>query len=173
MRISRLRALIDHPRTGFPERDAAQRMLDRILGQSRPALSSDRCYGSRHDRVGRHAGLSRLAEMIRTDIAVARACFSSPGALDELATTDPIGNMPPEVEIDVDTPHDAEIVVTISGVPAAWGWQRDGDIAVVSPALQSLADELAAMMNAYNHRGADISARFHGRIRADGTTLVW
>ncbi|MFE5709025.1 hypothetical protein [Rhodococcus koreensis] len=79
LRITRLRTLIEHPRTGDAERAAAQEMLDRILSKSRLRYGTDdRTYGTRHDRVGRHAGLSRIADMIRDDIALARVVFSTP-----------------------------------------------------------------------------------------------
>ncbi|WP_235916646.1 hypothetical protein [Antrihabitans cavernicola] len=165
LRIVRLRALIDHPRTGDSERQVAQRMLDRILG-SRPVPSDDRNYGSRHSRVGRHASLSRIADMIRDDIALARVVFS--GAAGAIAVTDPIGDAPTQIVYRVETPFDAEIVVAIDGVPEDWGWS-DG---VVSPALQALADELAAIMNSYNHDGAVVGKRFFGRVRAGNETLA-
>ncbi|NEW36837.1 hypothetical protein GV791_30410, partial [Nocardia cyriacigeorgica] len=77
LRISRLRALIEHPNTGDGERATAQRMLDRILTRTgTEPVVGDRTYGNRHHRVGRHADLHRIADMIRDDIVLARATFA-------------------------------------------------------------------------------------------------
>ncbi|RZL80441.1 MAG: hypothetical protein EOP32_17010 [Rhodococcus sp. (in: high G+C Gram-positive bacteria)] len=174
LRITRLRTLIEHPRTGDSERAAAQRMLDRILGKSRIRYDSgDRTYGARHDRVGRHAGLSRIADMIRDDIALLRVVFSTPTPPGQLAVSDPIGDAPPGITYAVETPHDAGIVITIDGVPPDWGWVSEGGIETVSPALRALADELAELMNGYNRDGTDIDRRFFGSVRVRGETLVW
>lgn len=172
--MSRLRTLIDHPRTGSSEREAAQRMLDRILAKSRsPRTSTDRSYGTRHARVGRHAGLPRIAEMIREDIVLARTAFSTNAAAGDLAIEDPIGNAPTEILFDVDTQFDSEIVITLSSVPEEWGWVQECGVVTVSPALRVLADELAAVINSYNHEGLDISKRFFGKVRAGQDTLAW
>ena len=174
LRITRLRTLIEHPRTGDTERAAAQRMLDRILSKSRSRYdTSDRTYGARHDRVGRHAGLSRIADEIREDIALARVVFSTPTLPGQLAAPDPIGDAPPGITYTVETPHDAGIVITINDVPADWGWISAGGVEAVSPALRALAGELAKLMDGYNHYGAHIGRRFFGRIRVGGETLIW
>lgn len=149
-------------------------MLDRIL--SKPRIrddSGDRQYGARHDRVGRHAGLSRIADMIRDDIALARVVFSTPTLPGQLAAPDPIGDAPSGIIYTVSTPQDAGIVITINGVPPDWGWVSIGGIEEVGPALRALADELAELMDGYNHDGANIGRRFFGRVRVGGETLVW
>lgn len=174
LKISRLRTLIDHPRTGTSERAAAQRMLDRILTKSlSPIANTGRSYGPRHARVGRHAGLPRIAEMILEDIGLARFVFSTVAAPGDLAISDPIGDAPAEIRFDVDTPFDSEIVITLSSVPKEWGWEHADGVSTVSPALQALADELAAIMNGYNHDGSDIAKRFFGKVRVCGETLAW
>ncbi|MBF6285669.1 hypothetical protein [Nocardia cyriacigeorgica] len=175
LRISRLRALIEHPNTGDGERATAQRMLDRILTRTgtEPAVG-DRTYGNRHHRVGRHADLHRIADMIRDDIVLARATFAPrPAHPGEPALRDPIGDAPPQITYTVDTPHHGCIDITIDNVPPEWGWVREDGIDLISPALQALADELADLMNGYNHDGSDIDKRFFGRVRIPDLTLVW
>ncbi|OZD10292.1 hypothetical protein CH275_01015 [Rhodococcus sp. 06-235-1A] len=173
VRISRLRALIDHPRTGSSERDTAQRMLNRILRTSRPITDAHRQYGSGYSRLGRHAGLDSIAEMIRDDITMARTNRLSAAELSEVAPLDPVANAPKDIQIDVDVLHDCEIVVTISCIPTAWGWCRDGGIDVYSPALRALVDELASIVDSFDHSGEDITNRFFGRVRVGDTTVVW
>ncbi len=105
LRIMRLRALIDHPGTGDGERAAAQRMLDRTLTASRsPRHSGDRTYGARHHRVGRHSNLSRIAEMIREDIAFARVVFAPSTQPSRPAVHDPIADAPADVTCRVSRP---------------------------------------------------------------------
>ena len=174
LRLSRLRALIDHPRTGDRERAAAQRMLDRILTKSAARVSSGpRSYGARYGRVGRHAGLAAVAEMIRADIALIQMLASTPAPSGGLALHDPIGDAPAEITFSVDTPGDFSIAITIDRVPSEWGWVREDGIVTVSPALLELADALAEVMNGYNHEGPDVGTRFFGTVRAAGKTLVW
>lgn len=175
IRITRLRALIDHPRTGDGERATAQRMLDRILDTSRLLqISGDRTYGTRHHRAGRHGTLSRIVDLIREDIALARVVFAPSAQPGEPAVSDPIADAPACIAYTVRTPHDAEIVIMLENVPRTWGWVSDDDgIETTSPALQALADGLADLMNGYNRDGADIGKRFFGRVRVGDVTLVW
>ncbi|MFE7415774.1 hypothetical protein [Rhodococcus sp. NPDC057529] len=174
LRIGRLRALIEHPRTGNSERAAAQRMLDRILSNIHTQDGSGgRRFGARHDRVGRHAGLSRIADMVREDIALARVVVSTETLPGRPALIDPIRDAPPGITYAVETPHDAGIVITIDGVPRDWGWVSEGGIETPSAELRVLADELAELMNGYNRHGTDGEKRFFGRVRVHGQTLVW
>jgi hypothetical protein len=173
LRISRLRNLIEHPRTGDAERAAAQRMLDRILRSSMRDVSGSRKYGGRYHRAGRHAKLSRIADMIREDIAVAAAAFSAPGLPDDIARCDPIADAPAGVTYSVETPYDSTIVITIDNVSRLWGWSTVDGITTVSPALRALADELADIIESYNYDGPDVGKRFFGRVRVQGETLSW
>ncbi|RVW09102.1 hypothetical protein EGT67_13190 [Prescottella agglutinans] len=174
VRIMRLRALIEHPRTGDSERAAAQRMLERVLNKSRTQCGhSGRTYGARHDRVGRHAGLSRIADMIREDIALARVVFPAATASEQVAVNDPIGDAPSGISFIVETPHDAGIDITIRGVPRDWGWDGEDGVETYSAALRALAGQLAEIMNGYNRSGSDIEKRFFGRVRVGGETLEW
>ncbi|MBP1161916.1 MULTISPECIES: hypothetical protein [unclassified Rhodococcus (in: high G+C Gram-positive bacteria)] len=165
--------MIEHPRTGAGERAAAQRMLDRILTKFVKDGAGDRTHGARHDRVGRHAGLSHIADAIRDDIAFARVVFATATAPGQLAVHDPIRDAPPGISYLVETPHDAGVVITIDDVPREWGWVSEDGIETVSPALRALADELAEIMKGYNRGGADAEQRFFASVRVDGETLVW
>ncbi|WP_236734750.1 hypothetical protein [Mycolicibacterium peregrinum] len=151
-------------------------MLDRILRKSaevwRNNPSADRSYGARYDRVGRHAGLPRVCEMIREDIALART-FPMPAGPDVLDTRCAIRDAPEQVRYSVETPAHGRILITIDGVSHDWGWVQQDGTEIVSPALQMLADELAELMNDYNHDGTDTNRRFFGSVRVPGTTLVW
>lgn len=149
-------------------------MLDRILTTSAAGVSSDtRSYGARYDRIGKHAGLATIAEMIRADVELIRMLASTPAAAGGLALKDPIGDAPAEIDFAVDTPHDLSVAVTINRVPREWGWVSEDGIVSASPALRALADALAELMNSYNHDGQDVGARFFGTVRAGGETLVW
>ncbi|WP_031938075.1 hypothetical protein [Prescottella defluvii] len=172
LRITRLRALIDHPATGDGERSAAQRMLDRLLPEAGRSVVGDRVYGGRYGHAGRHASLPRIVELIDADIAFART-FTRPGSAAEVAVYSPLRDAPAEVTYAVDSPSDGTIVITIEAVPAGWGWDREDGVETVSPALQALADELAEIMNRYNRDGSDVGKRFFGTVRAQGVTLVW
>lgn len=173
VRMSRLQALIDHPRTGNSERDVAQRMLNRLFRSMRSTAGSTRQYGSSHGRLGRHAGLEDVAEMIRHDLASARTERPCPAEPYGLATSDPVADAPTDIRFEVEARHDCEIVVTISCVPTAWGWQHDDGIDVHSPALCALVDDIAVIVNSYNHFGNDIMPRFFGRVRVEDRTVVW
>ncbi|WP_227982383.1 hypothetical protein [Nocardia spumae] len=173
-RISRLRQLIDHPATGAAERDAAQRMLDRILAKHPhwAGPGGDRDYGQRYHRIGRHATLASIAEMIGQDIAFAKI-FSMPQHRAEIVERSPIRDAPIEIGYSVGAPYVGKIIVTIEGVPREWGWVTDCGIDSPSPALQELADEVAEIMNAYNHDGSDIGKRFFAGVRVPERTLIW
>ncbi|MGV0741945.1 hypothetical protein [Mycolicibacterium sp. XJ870] len=173
LRISRLRALIDHPRTGDAERAAAQRMLSRILRNSVRDVSGERDYGARYGRGGRHASLSRIAEMVRDDIALARSAFAAPGLRGDVAECDPIADAPAEIIYSVATPHDCSIVISIDNIPRSWGWVSGDGVETISPALRALGDALADILDSYNHDGPDIGKRFFGQVRAQGETLRW
>ncbi|WP_327139639.1 hypothetical protein [Nocardia sp. NBC_01327] len=170
-RITRLRALIDHPATGAGERAAAQRMLDRILAKSVRVPADDRIYGARYGRGARHADLAEVAELIRADIAFARTVFTEPAQPGGVAVGDPIRDAPAAIGYAVTAvPGESGIVITIEDVPQDWGWDGAGFVGL---ALQGLAEELADIMNSYNYDGAAIGKRFFGRVRVRDVSLVW
>lgn len=170
VRINRLRALVEHPRTGESERAAAQRMLERILAKTTPAPTGERNYGERHHRGGRHERLDAVAELIRDDIRFARKGFGVAGQAGELAVSDPVADAPGDIEFTVDLPFEGSIVVTLERIPRDWGWTAAGE---VSPALRRLAEEVATIMNAYNHSGPDIGPRFFAKVRTEQETLIF
>ncbi|MFE3098714.1 hypothetical protein [Nocardia tengchongensis] len=162
-RIQRLRSLIEHPRTEAAERAAAQRMLDRLLNKSAATSvrPGDRDYGARHARPGRHASLSRIAEMIADDIALVRMATLTDGDVG-LAVVSALRDAPAQLTYTVEAPAEAGILITVGAVPAAWATDADGFDSV---ALRALVAELTELMNAYNHDGADVARRFVGRVR--------
>ncbi|MFC9965839.1 MULTISPECIES: hypothetical protein [Nocardia] len=173
-RISRLRALIDHANTGAGERATAQRMLDRLLrktGGGNASRPSDRVYGERHHRPGRHATTAAIVESVREDISFARTF--APGAPGEVIVHSPLAAAPAELTVAVTTPFADQIVVTIDDIPPQWGWESDEfDRIVATRDLRALADELAEIIDAYNHYGPDVGPRFFRTIRAQQTTLI-
>ncbi|MFE3544967.1 hypothetical protein ACFXK0_18570 [Nocardia sp. NPDC059177] len=176
VRISRLRALIDHENTGAGERATAQRMLDRILrkspGAAAAAGASDRVYGARHDRPGRHASTESIVESVREDITFARM-FALAGGPGELRVHSPLAAAPAEVTVSVSTPFADQIVVTIDHIPPGWGWEADEfDRTTATGELRGLADELAEIIDSYNHDGTDVGPRFFRTIRAQEMTLL-
>ncbi|MGW5111973.1 hypothetical protein [Nocardia sp. NPDC004123] len=163
-RIQRLRSLIEHPRTGQAERAAAQRMLDRLLSKTGGGAHrvGDRTYGARHDRPGRHASLSRIADMIGEDIALARI-RTLPDGDGDLAARSALRDTPDQLTYTVETPYDAGILITVGNIPTGWATDSDG---LDTPALRALVEELTELMNAYDD-GTDIARRFFGRVRIE------
>ncbi len=170
--ITRLRSLIDHPRTGTEERAAAQRMLDRLLAKTAGSTDPDHRSGTRRDRLGRHVRIDGIVDAIRTDIAFARTVDLLPDGPD-VVLHDPVRGAPEGVTFDVVADGESAIVVTIEAVPQSWGWGNHAGVDVVSPELQAVADRIADVMNGYNDRGPGGVPRFFGRVRVPGHTLVW
>ncbi|MFC4377645.1 hypothetical protein ACFO5K_26545 [Nocardia halotolerans] len=177
LRITRLRALIEHENTGAGERATAQRMLDRLLrkagADNTSRLAADRVYGSRHHRPGRHASTVSIVESVRDDIAFARnfaPVSSTPGTV---TVHSPLAAAPTELTVLVSTPFADQIVVTIGDIPPEWGWETDEfDRVTASRDLRALADELAEIIDSYNHNGTDVGPRFFRTIRAQEKTLI-
>lgn len=148
-------------------------MLDRILTKHPQSRQhGDRDYGRRYNRVGRHARLPAIAEMIGQDIAFARI-FTIPQHHAEIVERSPIRDAPEGISYSVSTPWVGKIIVTIEGVPPEWGWTSDCGIEYPSSALLELADEVAEIMNSYNHDGSDIGKRFFASVRVPERTLIW
>lgn len=186
-KIERLNALINHPRTGEAERDAAIRMLARLqakAGTAAAAHSSRRVYGSKYDKV---KGFTRaeIAKLIREDIKLARKIskqVAEPGAL---KTVDPIGDSPAGIRFSVRTENysgGGSIDVFIRNIPSGWGFELQKDdwgepMEMPTPALRSLAKELKKIMDAYNYDGSDITTdyfdvRFYGSVMTAGGRIL-
>ena len=151
-------------------------MLDRLLrktvGHNPSHAAADRVYGSRHHRAGRHATTASIVESVRDDIAFARG-FAPAGAPGEVTVHSPLAAAPPELTVAVTTPFADQIVVTITDIPPDWGWEPDEfERIVATEDLRGLADELADIIDAYNHDGTDVGPRFFRTIRAQETTLI-
>lgn len=187
-KIELLTALIDHPRTGEAERDAARRMLQRAINKAdtedAPTRGSGhvdrRSYGAKYDHQHR-LSITDIAKLIREDIKLARKIaqrMAEPGAL---AITDPIATAPAEIKFGVRSEHFAgggAIDITVKNIPAAWGWtervnERGYTVRYVAPALKVLAVDLRQIMDAYNHNGSDLfDLRFYGRVTAEGGPVL-
>lgn len=160
-RITRLRALIDHPRTGLQERAAAERMLARVLARSPGAVGA--AVRPARRRVGRHAGLDEVADAVRVDLAAARwTAQRGAGGVD---VRDPVRDAPAEVSFSVRVEDGLVLVVDVEGVPSDWIAEHPGGIE--SERLRELVDAVAAVIDGY------AGAPFVRRVRVSGRTLVW
>lgn len=173
-KIQLLKTLIDHPRTGEEERDAARRMLQRILDKAKedgekitPAWVDHRSYGAKYQQV-RGMRLTDIAKLMRADIKLARKVALNTAEPGALATVDPIANAPADIKYSVTTQMysgGGSIDITIKNIPADWGYTYEdrgfGELRkVATPALRALAAELAAIHRAYNYNGSDITTDY-------------
>lgn len=169
--IQNLRALIDHPRTGENEREAARRMLKRVLARAEKqgeqvagGYRDHRVYGEKYDKV-RNLGVVEIAKFMRADIKLAlkvAKATTEPGAL---ATFDAFATIPESIKITVRTRHHTSIDIVVRNIPDEWGWTEETDNwgrkrAVPAPALKALAQELKTIHRAYNYDGSDISTDY-------------
>lgn len=182
-RIERLMALVNHPRTPEHERAVAQQFLNRLRAQqqaNRPARRVDPTwYGAKYDRTHKLSTVE-IAKLIREEIKAIRkvAAKTAQAAADgAVALSDPIGDAPASIKVGVRVPHYGSINITLSGVPAEWGWERKNDRLgnpewKHTPALHALIDALRSLMAAYNHDNSDImtdyfDVRFYGSVQTD------
>lgn len=186
-KITRLRALIDHPRTGQAERQAAERMLARILAnqpeqmrQYDDALSV--AYGDKYAATA-NLNTTEVAKLIREDIKIARKMGTRDGdSVDSLAIRNPIGDAPAEIKFSVRTSYFAggsSIDIIIRNIPHTWGYEMreddyDGRLREMpTGALFTLANDLAEVMARYNYDGSDTQhdywhVRFYANVGAEG-----
>lgn len=169
-KIQILQALIDHPRTGDEERDAARRMLARVLAKAnangehlKPTGWVDhRSYGAKYDDVRGIYDIAVIAKLMRADIKISRKLGLKAAEPGEIAIPDPIADAPAQIKISVRTQKysgGGSINILIRDVPEDWrtvcyddrGNERRG----CGPALAALADELRAIHQAYNYNGSD------------------
>jgi hypothetical protein len=165
-----LKALIDHPRTGEEERDAARRMLQRVIAKARAngenltatGWVDNRVYGAKYQQVqGMH--LADIAKLIRADIKLARKVGLKADGPAALAIIDPIANAPASIKYGVTTQTysgGGSINITIKNIPADWfTWEQRGSDEPrrkATSALEALAAELRAIHKAYNYNGSDL-----------------
>lgn len=182
-KIERVRAVVEHPRTNEHLRAVAQHKLDKLLAQlaEAPQTSShyrlpDGWFGAKYDPS---RSLTDIAKMIREEIKFLRKIgnLESDGTV---AIPSPIADMPASIKVSVRQPHYGSINITLSGIPAEWGWVRGtdhrecwrGEHWMRTPALEALLKELKALMNAYNYDHSDImtdyfDVRFYGSTDVD------
>ncbi|EMF20376.1 hypothetical protein H114_32574 [Streptomyces gancidicus BKS 13-15] len=172
--IEKLRTLIDHPRTGASERDAARRMLKRVLAKAAEqgealagGYQDHRVYGEKYAKV-RHLGVVDIAKHMRADIKLALKIAKADAAPGALAVADPFAAVPDGLKITVRTRHASAIDIVLRNVPDDWGWTQGTDRwgrpgTVPTPALQALADALKAIHAAYNYDGSDLTTDFFDR----------
>lgn len=181
-RIERVRAIVDHPRTNEHLRAVAAHKLKKLLAQlgETPHSSGyripDGWYGAKYDPK---RSLTDIAKMIREEIKLLRKIgnLESDGAV---AIPSPIADMPAGIKVSVRQPHYGSIVITLSGIPAEWGWTRGVDPRdfwrkecwLHTPALESLMTELRTLMSAYRYDRSDAmvdyyDTNFYGRVDVD------
>lgn len=169
-KIGLLWALIDHPRTGEAERDAARRMLQRILDKAKAegiqindcGWVDRRVYGSKYEQ-SKDMRLPDIAKLMREDIKMARKVgkqMSEPGAI---AVIDALGTMPTQIKVSVTSQYysgGGSIDITVKNIPDEWGFveaERYGRPCIVpSPAFQAVLADLRVIHAAYNYDGSDI-----------------
>ncbi|MFE8941169.1 hypothetical protein ACFYNX_27305 [Streptomyces sp. NPDC007872] len=176
-KVELLQNLINHPRTAAEERDAAKRMLNRVIEKARDngedvtdtrtARSGgyrlpEVVYGDKYEQV-KNMRLPDIAKLMRADIKIARKVgtkSSTPGAL---ATVDPLGDMPKEIKVSVTSEYFAgggAIRMRVKDIPLEWGFvqERDrwGDMRwVPSVAFAAVLTDLEVIHQAYNYDGSD------------------
>ncbi|WP_335988565.1 hypothetical protein [Glycomyces sp. MUSA5-2] len=185
-RISQLKDLIDHPATSAEEREAAQRMLDRLMTKGAVEPASDR-NPEHYDEHGRwlgsyqnrwygskatteYAPATEIAAWMRADIKLARKVANAP-AEDAGGVAIPSGfaGIPRGIRITVRTDSGtwtSSIDINVRNIPPAWGWytapvrdvyDRDWELRQTpTPELLRLVRELEEIHRAYNWDGSDI-----------------
>lgn len=190
-RIATLRDLIEKTNHDG-ERSNAARALARLLdGQAKTDGGEsgwnlyNRWYGDKyHLTTGKT--LTEIAKMIRADIKLARdLAKKTPAVPGDVAIIDPIGDAPAEIKFGVRTQYysgGGSIEIIVRNIPDLWGFTTVTDDwghkrAMPTAALKTLAKELKAVSNAYNHDGSNaqidyFDKRFYGGVSTeDGLSL--
>jgi hypothetical protein len=185
-KIKLLNALIDHPRTGEAERDAARRMLQRIVAKAgsegvqirESGYVDRRSYGAKYDHTGR-MDIADIAKLVRADIKLARKIAQQTAEPGSLAIVDTLGNAPAQIKFGVRVSRfsgGCALDITIKNIPDNWWVERNNGRErgkFGSPALKAVAAELRQIMDAYNHNGSDLltdyfDVRFYGHVLSEG-----
>ncbi|MFH8805282.1 hypothetical protein ACH4F6_38035 [Streptomyces sp. NPDC017936] len=192
-KIKLLQALIDHPRTGDNEREAARLMLGRLLTKAGEAhgitpeqaaggWTDRRTYGAKYDR---NLSTVQIAALVRAQIKLARKLAKqSAGEDGAVKLPDPIGDAPAEIKFSVRSERFAggsSIDISILNEPKGWAWeireQHGYPMEMATPAMRALVDELAGLLRAYNYDGSDITTdyfdvNFYGSVYAKGGRVM-
>jgi hypothetical protein len=193
-KIKLLQTLIDHPRTGDNEREAARLMLGRLLNkvsktegvtaeQAGGGWMDRRFYGAKYDAK---LTTTQIAAIIRAQVKLARKLAKQAGGeAGAVKLPDAIGDAPAEIKFSIRSERfsgGSAISISILNEPKDWAWEmredRYGHVREMpTAALQTLADELAELMKAYNHDGSDITTdyfdvNFYGSVYARGGLVM-
>ncbi|MFE0778076.1 hypothetical protein [Streptomyces sp. NPDC058861] len=182
-KIELLQNLINHPRTAAEERDAAQRMLKRVIEKARDNGEDvadartaktggyrlpEVVYGDKYEQV-KNMRLPDIAKLMRADIKIARKVgtkSSTPGAL---AAIDPLGDMPKEIRVSVTSEYfsgGGAIRMRVKNIPIEWGFVQEqdrwGDMRwVPSAAFAAVLTDLEVIHQAYNFDGSDSQVDYY------------
>lgn len=183
VKIEALTVLMNHPKTSAEEADAARRALARICitqnEQDKDTEDYQRFYNAGHWRgskyeESRRLGLAEIAKLMRQDIKIARKVGKvAPGTTD-LAVLDPIADAPAQIKISIRSGYfsgGGAIDVTISNVPAEWGWtEQEVDDGygnqmrkVATPAMAAFKEAIEQIHRAYNYDNSDTQADYFER----------
>lgn len=173
-KLQLLRTLIEHPRTGDSEREAAKRAMERLLEKAQSIESTvtvtsswldfSRVYGSKYATMGgRYLTAAEIAKLVRADITLALKVARTTAEPGSVAVIDPLAAMPAEIKVTVKTQSYSggrSIDVYMRNVPEDWGFVTESDRwsceprQVPSPALREAAKALSAILHAYNYDGS-------------------
>lgn len=193
-KIKLLQTLIDHPRTGENEREAARLMLGRLLAkvsdahgltaeQAMGGWTDRRAYGAKYDS---RLTTAQIAALVRAQIKLARKLAKqSAGEDGSVKLPDPIGDAPVEIKFSVRSERFAggsAISIEIMNEPHEWAWEMREDrygivMEMATPAMRALVDALADLMRAYNFDGSDVQTdyfdvNFYGSVYAKGGRVM-
>ncbi|MFJ2882439.1 hypothetical protein ACIQGT_14040 [Streptomyces sp. NPDC093108] len=177
-KIKNLQALIDHERTGEPERDAARRMIKRIHDTAKRdgvTLKANgwvdtRVYGDKYDTV-RNLALPAIAKLMRQDVKLARKLGQEAAEPGALALMDALGVMPAEIKVSITSRYysgGGSIDIRVKNIPDDWGFVKEEDThgyvrTVPSPALAAVLADLKVIHWSYNFDGGDPYAEYAHR----------
>lgn len=194
-KIELLQNLINHPRTGAEERDAAQRMLQRVIAKARENDEQvddsptnrkhtgyqlpDVVYGDKYEQV-KGMRLQDIAKLMRADIKMARKVGTKSFAPGAVAVADPIGDMPQQIKVSVTSEYfsgGGAIHMRVKNVPPDWGFVRKQDMWgamrwVPSSAFEAVLTDLKVIHQAYNYDGTDsqvdyFHVNYYGHVEYD------
>ncbi|MEU9420997.1 hypothetical protein [Streptomyces sp. NPDC048272] len=194
-KIELLQNLINHSRTGAEERDAAQRMLHRVIAKARENDEQvddsqtnrkhtgyqlpDVVYGDKYEQV-KGMRLQDIAKLMRADIKMARKVGTKSFAPGAVAVADPIGDMPQQIKVSVTSEYfsgGGAIHMRVKNVPQDWGFVQAQDMWgamrwVPSSAFEAVLTDLKLIHQAYNYDGTDsqvdyFHVNYYGHVEYD------